>query len=292
MNGESGSKIARVHQSQTPAPVIGVSQLDFTVEPGANVLAHDPITERIQNPLLQPRRALLAEPSLAPALVDEPAPPSDEDARPGLEFSANIHLFPNWLTAECVPPIGQPLRSKKCGAMVVALAFLAGAAADGIVRKLRGTPPILQGAATAAANAQPAPTIAPLPARSRVEISVTAEDATLVLDGQVVAGNRLNLDVPMDHNPHVLEISAPGFAPVKRTVSFARDFYLGIELKRVPPPTRFAHGSRSRRAAATYTDRVNPKAAIRSWNGLTAATSTGAPKHPNTKIDKTDPYSP
>ena len=281
-----------MRQSQPPAPVVGVSQLDFTSEPGADVLAHDPITERIRNPLLQARRAPPTEPSLATALVSEPAPPSDEDSRPNLELSGNIHLFPTWLTAESVPPTGQPFRSKKHGAMVVALVVLAGAAADSIVWKLRGTPPIPHGAATPVANAQPAPTIAPLPARSRIEINVTAENATLVLDGQVAAGNQLNLDVPMDHKPHVLEVSAPGFAPLKRKVSFARDFYLGIELKRVPPPARFALGSRSRRAAAMYTTRVNAKAATRPWNGLTAATSTVAPKHPDTEIDKTDPYSP
>ncbi|HEX7507398.1 MAG TPA: hypothetical protein VF550_11545, partial [Polyangia bacterium] len=263
---------------------------DFPVEPGADALAHEPITKRIPNPLLQPRRQ--AEQSLAPALVSEPGPPSDEDTRPSLELSGNIHLFPHWLSVECVTPTELPSRSKQRGAVIVALVVLAGATADGIVWKLRGTPSIPQGAATPVANTQPAPTIAPLPARSHIEISVKAQDARLVLDGQVVTGNRLNLEVPMDHNSHVLEVSAPGFAPLKRTVTFARDFYLGIELQRMPPGKRFALGSRSRRATATHTNRVKAKAAVRPRDSLTAATSTVAPNRPETEIDKPNPYSP
>jgi hypothetical protein len=292
MNGESESKVARERQSQDSAPVVGASQLDFPIEPDAHFLAHDPITERIRNPLLHPRWAPPAEPSHTPALVSEPAPPLDDDTTPSLELSGNIHLFPNWLTAERVPPTGRPFRSKKHGAMVVALVVLAGAAADSIVWKLRGTSSNPHGTATAIANAQPAPTIAALPARSRIEISVNAEDASLALDGLVVVGNRLNINVPVDHSPHVLEVSAPGFAPLKRTVSFARDFYLGIELQRVPPAARIAHGSPSRKAAATHSNRVKAKRAIRPWNGLTGATSTVAPKRPDMEIDRNDPYSP
>lgn len=71
-----------------------------------------------------------------------------------------------------------------------------------------------------------------------IRLQITAEpmDAELSLDGNVLAGHRLNLEVPRDRGIHVVSASAPGHFPFNQQVSFSEDVVLHINLRRVHGP--------------------------------------------------------
>jgi hypothetical protein len=89
---------------------------------------------------------------------------------------------------------------------------------------------------------------APEPSKTRAEIirlEISAEpvETVLSLDGNMLAGHRLNLQVPKDHGVHVVSASAPGYVPFNQQVSFTSDVVLSISLRR-------SHGGPSRQTAA------------------------------------------
>ncbi len=103
---------------------------------------------------------------------------------------------------------------------------------------------------TSAARTQTAKTIAPAltpppgtpspsanaPDTIRLRITATPTQAELALDGNVLAGHRLNLEVPKDRGIHVVSASAPGYLPFNQQVIFSDDVVLNISLRRTHGP--------------------------------------------------------
>lgn len=85
--------------------------------------------------------------------------------------------------------------------------------------------------APAAADAAKAATV---PEMIHVRVRATPMEAELSLDGKVVAGHRLNLDVPKDGLAHFVSAWASGYVPFTRQVTFSGDVDLDITLRRDP----------------------------------------------------------
>ena len=93
---------------------------------------------------------------------------------------------------------------------------------------------------------RPAPASSPLAAApvhvtappEVIHLLISAEPAVaeLSLDGNVLAGHRLDLQVPKDRGIHVVSASAPGYIPVNQQVSFAGDITLNLSLRRDRAP--------------------------------------------------------
>jgi hypothetical protein len=144
---------------------------------------------------------------------------------------------------------------------VVAVAVV-GVAIALAVKARRPAPPT-PGGATAAPVASPQESPQARPAasaastaasgpRSRaaadtIRLGITAEpmETALSLDGNVLAGHRLNLEVPKDRGIHVVSASAPGYVPFNQQVSFSSDVVLKISLHRARPPS-VRQGARAR----------------------------------------------
>jgi len=67
----------------------------------------------------------------------------------------------------------------------------------------------------------------------RLQITAAPVQAELGLDGNVLAGHHLNLEVPKDRGVHVVSASAPGYFPFNQQVSFSNDIVLHISLRRM-----------------------------------------------------------
>lgn len=129
---------------------------------------------------------------------------------------------------------------------VVAGAVIVGALVLGLKPAPATKASVAPGAPVAPSSAQ-VPVIAratPPGAQDRAEIRADAEfvhleitveqiDADVSLDGNVVAGRRLNLRVPKDRAVHVIGASAPGYVPFTQQVSFSSDVALSISLRRI-----------------------------------------------------------
>jgi len=255
---------------------------------------------------------------LPPALDDPPPAAAHEDnslndnpfEAPFSEVSKNIHNLPTPLPGLSEDAADGPPKPKKHGLIVVAFVIVAGVAVDVFLWKMTeqssaetaspAAGPDVPASAqelVGKATARPAvPIIAPLPALSHIEISVLAENAELMLDGNAVEGNKLELDVPTDQVPHALEVSAPGFAPLKRMVSFAKDLYLVIELQRAAPSRPVAASPSP--APAVAAKPAKPQKTGRARTPTEPTDEFGSPfaptppKRPTTTIDETDPYAP
>jgi hypothetical protein len=97
-----------------------------------------------------------------------------------------------------------------------------------------------------------APSVTAAPEVIRLQISAEPVEAELGLDGNVLAGHRLNLEVPKDRGIHVVSASAPGYFPFNQQVSFSDDIVLRINLRR-------AHGSAGRPGSHQRPTRVEAK---------------------------------
>jgi hypothetical protein len=154
---------------------------------------------------------------------------------------------------------------------------------------------------TAAAQGAKAPDV--------IRLQITAEpvQAEVGLDGNVLAGHRLNLEVPKDRSIHVISATAPGYIPFNQQVSFSNDVVLNISLRR-------AHGSAGRPASrqrpsaeakASVVGRTNPPAPqVESKPQSTGKRPTSprlepgmdldvpAPRHGAKSLDERNPYRP
>jgi hypothetical protein len=150
--------------------------------------------------------------------------------------------------------------------------------------------------------ASAAPAVVPPPAARaetiHVRITAAPAPAELSLDGNVVAGRRLDLDVPVDRNVHVVSASAPGYLTFNQQVGFTRDVALDINLRRGRAATVHAP-TRARPPAPEATPKAAPKADVKA----TAAHPTARPEpgmnlegpllRPAAKpIDERNPYKP
>jgi hypothetical protein len=141
----------------------------------------------------------------------------------------------------------------------------------------------------------PAPRAAVAPEIIRLEITADPVEAELSLDGNVLAGHRLSLQVPKDRGIHVVSASAPGYVPFNQQVSFSGDVILNINLRR-------GHAAAARPAPArarTAPVEVRAKAETRSAAGQPAArlepgmSLEGPPVRSTAKpIDERNPYKP
>ena len=149
-------------------------------------------------------------------------------------------------------------------------------------------------AVPAAPAATSSPRIKAVPEIIRLGITAEPMETELSLDGNVLAGHQLNLEVPKDRGIHVVSASARGYIPFNQQVSFSSDVVLKISLHRAHTPL-VRQGARPR----PYPIESGPKSNVRP---TAAATSPGpAPgmnlegpsTRPNAKpIDERNPYKP
>jgi hypothetical protein len=125
----------------------------------------------------------------------------------------------------------------------------------------------------------PMPSLPPVaPARGsnppeliRLQISAEPAQAELGLDGNVLAGHRLNLQVPKDRGIHVVSASAPGYYPFIQQVSFSNDIDLRITLRR-------AHGATGRQGSRARPSPVEAQAPVVAGKPTLPAPSQAEPK--------------
>jgi hypothetical protein len=188
------------------------------------------------------------------------------------------------------------------GAVAVAIAVVVVVLAT--KGKSPSAPAPVSATAVPAEAPQPQPAAAPVApsagAKAGAEIirlGVTAEpmETELSLDGNVLAGHRLNIEVPKDRGIHVVSASAPGYIPFNQQVSFSSDVFLKISLRRAhtPPPARQA--SRARPSQVESKVKINARPTSASPGpGLEPGMNLDGPSpRPNAKpIDERNPYKP
>ena len=142
----------------------------------------------------------------------------------------------------------------------------------------------------------------PLPAKSRVEITVQPADAVLSVDKRVVEGNQFRLDAPKKKTLHVVQALASGYIPFKRTISYANDVFLDIQLTKAQSPASRAAAkapaspvtAQPRKTEANVEEKFEPRVAPPSPSVEDFGMNLERPniKRPTKKIDETDPYAP
>jgi hypothetical protein len=216
-----------------------------------------------------------------------------------LEHSGNIHLFSLVPGApESKEQAATPAKQTHKGLVVIAAVMVCGVVGNvALWRKSREHAVAAQAAALPSEGRERAPspreappvpallppTIAPLPEGCHVEITVQEADARLLLDGKMAEGNQIKLDVPKDDRLHLVEASAPGFLPFKRSVSFSQDVFLTISLQKPRGP-----GSSASKKDVTAGVKLEGKHA--DDQGMSSRSS--AARRPASKIDEDDPYAP
>jgi len=83
----------------------------------------------------------------------------------------------------------------------------------------------------------------------RVVVRPRSAKAQVRLDGQSLAGNPFTARHPKDGGTHTLAISADGYQPVERSVTFERDVALTVKLPRSAPEAPLVAASRAALAA-------------------------------------------
>ncbi len=174
--------------------------------------------------------------------------------------------------------------------------------------RLAPTPAATTASHTAPAHpplSQPVPAGVPVPAAAmaevralpetiRLEVAVDPAEAQLGLDGNLLAGHRLNLEVPKDRGIHILSASASGYVPFNQQVSFSNDVVLHISLRRshTSAPHQVARPRTSRtESKGTNQDRPAPAQPSRQFGpGMNLE---GPALRPAAKtIDERNPYKP
>jgi hypothetical protein len=256
------------------------------------------------------------------AIEERPLPDEPEDAAPSLPISDEQAITRRVPESDLIaahdtfrePPRRAPRWQRLLPAAAIGVVIIVG----GVVlatRAQRATAPAPALAPQAPAPAPvPTPVAVPVaaavpaapPERAgggaefiRVEITAEPVEAELSLDGNVVAGHRLNLDVPRDRGIHVVSAAAPGYIPFNQQVSFSRDVVLTISLRRghVPAPARPSAHARPTSSEVKPQPEVRapsppsaPAAAPRFEPGMNlegpAARAHGKP------IDERNPYQP
>jgi hypothetical protein len=149
-------------------------------------------------------------------------------------------------------------------------------------------------AAAAAPTAAAAARIKGAPEIIRLVVTAEPMETELSLDGNVLAGHRLNLEVPKDRGIHVVSASAPGHIPFNQQVSFSSDVILKISLHRAhTPPVRQATKSRPAQIEASPKSNIKPTA-VSPRPGLEPGMNMDGPsiRHNAKPIDERNPYKP
>jgi hypothetical protein len=209
---------------------------------------------------------------------------------------SNPKRFPGWQTLLPIAAVGVVI-----GVTIVALATRGRSTPAPAPVRAAGTP-----VRTAAAPSQPRPSLAPptpaaaSPSQIRVghdtiRIAITAEPrvAELGLDGNVLAGHRLNLEVPRDRGIHVVSASAPGYISFRQQVSFSSDVVLDISLHRAQStPVRQVARQRPAQHDSRPTSSVRP--ATVPDPGIEPGMNLNGPslRRKAKPIDERNPYTP
>jgi hypothetical protein len=150
----------------------------------------------------------------------------------------------------------------------------------------------------------PVPSVVPVaaaPARTklaaeiiRLEISADPVEAELSLDGNLLAGHRLNLEVPRDQGIHIVSASAPGYVPFNQQVSFSSDVVLKISLRRAHVSSSHQVGARSRSRPEVRQKADGKPAVEQPVRGFNPGMHLeGPPTRPAARqIDERNPYKP
>ena len=205
--------------------------------------------------------------------------------------------FPGWQTLLPVAAVGVVI-----GVTVVARATKGKSTPAPAPVRATGTP-----VRAAVAPSQPRPSLAPpapvaaSPSQIRaghdtIRIAITAEPraAELGLDGNVLAGHRLNLEVPKDRGIHVVSASAPGYIPFKQQVSFSSDVVLDISLHRAQNnPVRQVARPRPSQRDSRPTSNARP-ATVQPDPGIEPGMNLDGPslRRKAKPIDERNPYKP
>jgi hypothetical protein len=140
----------------------------------------------------------------------------------------------------------------------------------------------------------------------RLQITVDPVQAELGLDGNVLAGHRLNLEVPKDRGIHVVSASAPGYLPFNQQVVFSNDVVLSITLHRAHAPAARPNTRQRAEAKAQAISKAAPAApTVVESKPQTVKTrpspgrmepgmdlDTPAPRHGAKSLDERNPYRP
>jgi len=253
--------------SLTPLRLVAIEESplaenDQSATPVAMISEQDAITRRV------PESAMILPPELPPA-------PRKRLSRPKLTI-----LLP-------------------AGAVALAIAvFVIGLASKGTSTS---APAPVSPAGVAAESARPQPAVAPVaPAAATaavaevIRLGVTAEpmETELSLDGNVLAGHRLNIEVPKDRGIHVVSAAAPGYIPFNQQVSFSGDVVLKISLRRAHAPA-VRQAVRSRPSQVESKPKSNVKAPSASPGpGLEPGMNLDGPAQRSSAkpIDERNPY--
>lgn len=115
------------------------------------------------------------------------------------------------------------------GSGIGALAALVYLLASGAPRK--GDPAVIASAGAAAATSAPSQPVA-----HQILVLVDPAQARLMLDGTVVSSTPLRLLRADDGRPHLLNVSAPGYASLERLVRFNVDQQITLSLSQLEAP--------------------------------------------------------
>ena len=154
-----------------------------------------------------------------------------------------------------------------------------------------------------AATAPPPPVAAPVeaPVQDRqIELAIEVEPkfATIELDGKELGKSPVLAQEPRDAREHTLTMSAPGYAPLSKIVSFDADVKLSVQLERIPPPATQQQPSAAKpepRAPARVVRRPAPSGANKPSGESSADPYVDLPapkraKRSAPELDKSDPW--
>jgi hypothetical protein len=264
MESKEAQTVAR--QAATPtAPKDGAgSEAPVSAQTGNQGRRADEITLRVQNPLLVQKAPPPPDP--APVKLDPASPHTSPTAK--LKVSSlvwneynSMPLTPAPMSLSKDPMLSESpgiterpkkLRSRMIVLVVVIIA--AGVIAGAFIPRSKTGPQVAPlpepEPKTPAAEAPEkslevpkSPTLAgakmPAPTRlskRHVSIKVDPAEATLALDGAVQNGHAIALDLVQDKTSHVVQASAHGYLPFKKSFTLEGDVDLHISLKRAASP--------------------------------------------------------
>jgi len=187
------------------------------------------------------------------------------------------------------------------GAIIGALSLVLAA---GVATYFSTREPRAEGPQQAAA-ALPPVAAAPVEARMQereiaLAIDVEPKFATIELDGKELGKSPVLAQEPRDAREHTLTMSAPGYAPLSKIVSFDADVKLSVQLEKLAPPSQQpvlqpTAAKAEPRAPARGPQRASPSSASKPSSEQPADPYVDLPapkrvKRSAPELDKTDPW--